>query len=105
MTRPRSLLLLFIGATACFSVAAPAAAADVYRCLEAAGKVSFSDKPCPDGTSAKVQIKPNSVGETDQEQLRAKREALDKSINGKIATDDADRARRAAETDRRNARC
>jgi hypothetical protein len=83
-----------------------AAAADVYKCPTADGKLEFRDRPCPNATGgSKVVVQPNSVGELDQSQLKAKREAIDKRLGTKIAADDAERARDAAAMAKRNARC
>lgn len=73
------------------------ASADVYKCLTAAGKVEFQDKPCQAGTGGKVAVTPNSVGEVDQSKMKAKGAALDRETKARLAADENYReSRRAA---------
>lgn len=84
------LLLLAIAAT----LTALPAGAQVVKCTDANGKVSYTDKPCPAGKP--VDIVPNAVGEVDQSKARAERQAVDKRIAQHQAEVQADLDRRTA---------
>lgn len=74
---------------------ATAAAADVYKCLSAVGKIEFQDKPC-DGNGGKVTVAPNSVGEVDQSKAKAAGAALDKQTRARLTADEHYRETRRA---------
>lgn len=87
----RAMVLLAVAA-----FAGSAAAADVYKCPRADGKVEYQDRPCPGAAGTKVTIKADAVAEVDQSAIRAKSEALDKKTNARLAAEKAENDRRAA---------
>jgi hypothetical protein len=51
----------------------PAAAADIFKCPNAAGKIEYRDRPCDGAAGQKIQAKDNSIGNGDDlASIRAK---------------------------------
>jgi hypothetical protein len=100
----------FLTAAACAvslaSLSHPVAAADVYKCTNAAGKVEFQDRPCDGkGTAQKLDVKPNSVAPTDTGEITKKLDATNKRLAGKVKAEDDHRERVAAQNARHAAEC
>ncbi|MGH9806637.1 MAG: hypothetical protein ACRD9W_05155 [Terriglobia bacterium] len=79
-------------------------ASQVYRC-EASGKIEFRDQPCVDGTAKKITVRPNSVGEVDQSDAKAKGRALERQTRARLAGDEAYREGRRAALQRHEDEC
>lgn len=82
---------VWFAAAAVMAMAGPTAAADVYKCQNAAGKVEFRDRPCDAATKAeKLDIQPNTSGTMTLEEVRAKNAAM--KAKRQAAQDAEDRA-------------
>lgn len=76
----RNLLLLFVAA-----LASQTASAQVYRCTDAAGKITMTERPCPAGqTSARRDI-PLSTELTPEQRQLAMEESRDRASSDRRA--------------------
>lgn len=83
-----------------------ALAGDLYKCINATGKVEFQDRPCDGKTTAqKLDIQPNSVAPTDSAETTKKLDAVKKRLADRVKADDDDRERVAVQNARHAAEC
>lgn len=67
-------------------------AAQVYRCVDAQGRVEYGDTPCNGQTGGPIAISPNIVSGMDETTVRALNRALDQSIAARLAREAQPRA-------------
>ena len=75
------------------------AEAQVYKCPQPDGKVTYSDRPCPAGAkgATTVKVDQNTVKPVDQDDAKRKREEVDKRLSERTqANIDARQARAKA---------
>lgn len=83
-----------------------AAAADLYKCVNTAGKVEFQDRPCAGAAKAeKLVVQPNSVAPTDTTEITKKLDATNKRLADKVKADDVHRDRVTRDNVRFAAEC
>jgi hypothetical protein len=76
-------------------LALPAGATDVYRCINANGRVEYRDSPCTGMKGQKVELEPlNVMREIDQSAARAASDAIAARAAARAAADQADAERR-----------
>jgi hypothetical protein len=81
--------------TAGLVLALPAGATDVYRCIDASGRVEYRDSPCTGMKGRKVELEPlNVMREIDQSATRAQSDAIAARTAARIAADQAEAERR-----------
>lgn len=98
--------LVFAVTVAAWIVAPPAFAGDLYKCVNAAAKVEFQDRPCAAAAKAeKLVVQPNSVAPTDTSEITKKLDATNKRLADKVKADDVQRDRVARDNARHAAEC
>jgi hypothetical protein len=76
-------------------LALPAGATDVYRCIDANGRIEYRDSPCTGMKGQKVALEPlNVMREIDQSAARAASDAIAARSAARIAADQAEAERR-----------
>lgn len=77
-------------------LAAGAVGAQVYKCPQPDGKVTYSDRPCPSGAKGTtVKVDANTVSAIDQAEAKKKREEVDKRLAARAQADADAKAARA----------
>jgi hypothetical protein len=74
---------------ALLDVAAPAWA--LNKCTDAAGKVTYQDRPCPT-TGVKIDARPNSVDGAPNPEVARRLDELNRKIDARRKDEDAERA-------------
>jgi len=88
------LALVGVGFATAVGAAAQSGAAEVYRCVEATGRVLYADYPCKGG--ARVDIRPGAPAPDASQQLARARDELDRSAARRAAADEAAALQREA---------
>jgi hypothetical protein len=69
-------------------------AAQVYRCVDAQGRVEYADVPCTGASGGPIAISPNVIPGVDQATVRALSRAIDERSAARIAAEEQARAAR-----------
>ena len=68
--------------------------AQVYRCVDAQGRIEYADVPCPRGAGGPITISPNVVPGLDQATVRALSNAIDQRSAARALADQQARVAR-----------
>jgi len=68
--------------------------AQVYRCVDAQGRMEYADVPCAQGSGGPIAISPNVVPGVDQATVRALSRAIDQRSAARASADEQARVAR-----------
>ena len=108
MNRPYDHLALQLTAAACFALLATSSAhADIYRCVDSAGEITYGDSPCADAamsanitelvgacTTSECEAQIERARASAEERLRAERAALGEMQDRRLRAEELDLQRR-----------
>ena len=89
------MLRIVVSGLVALACALSVEAAQVFRCVDAQGRVEYGDVPCNGQSGGPITISPNVISGMDQAQVRALSRAIDQSVAARIASESQARAPRA----------